>query len=65
MLKEYHNRSHARHSEVLILILMEHAQRDLRAHGVHERGAVLILILMEHAQRVVEIEGIIHHGVQS
>ena len=37
---------------VLILILMEHAQRVLR-RGSHQalRGSVLILILMEHAQR--------------
>ena len=41
---------------VLILVLMEHAQRgdgqDWRT--CHQRQDVLILILMEHAQRVYE-----------
>ena len=39
-----------KHQFVLILILMEHAQRDM----VEDEGRlcyVLILILMEHAQR--------------
>ena len=36
---------------VLILILMEHAQRDAVAL-FDSFGGVLILILMEHAQRV-------------
>ena len=37
---------------VLILILMEHAQRDCAVvRGVRLFGFVLILILMEHAQR--------------
>ena len=39
---------------VLILILMEHAQRVYKmAPNVVITGAVLILILMEHAQRVI------------
>ena len=42
---------------VLILILMEHAQRDLVEIQRVVRHGVLILILMEHAQRVVKI----HH----
>ena len=38
---------------VLILILMEHAQRVIRVHDkVFHLTEVLILILMEHAQRV-------------
>ena len=37
---------------VLILILMEHAQRVVEDEGVIHHGIqVLILILMEHAQR--------------
>ena len=37
---------------VLILILMEHAQRDVvENEGFVRDGVVLILILMEHAQR--------------
>ena len=40
-------------SDVLILILMEHAQRNhIRSCGGHIWMPVLILILMEHAQRV-------------
>ena len=39
-------------SEVLILILMEHAQRVQSWCAEHTSNAVLILILMEHAQRV-------------
>ena len=38
-------------SAVLILILMEHAQRDLDWNEWFEFYSVLILILMEHAQR--------------
>ena len=36
---------------VLILILMEHAQRAARDRMVATTTIVLILILMEHAQR--------------
>ena len=40
---------------VLILILMEHAQRDKRdlTRNVYHTHEVLILILMEHAQRAL------------
>ena len=42
-------------SVVLILILMEHAQREKQFVAYCERhGLVLILILMEHAQRALE-----------
>ena len=42
--------------DVLILILMEHAQRDeLDMERIEEWLGVLILILMEHAQRVWKI----------
>ena len=56
MLKESHT-SNALYSvilNVLILILMEHAQRDPSQYGglVSKAAKVLILILMEHAQRV-------------
>ena len=37
---------------VLILILMEHAQRDPQFGQYEKSKRVLILILMEHAQRV-------------
>ena len=38
---------------VLILILMEHAQRERTENAFHSKlSRVLILILMEHAQRV-------------
>ncbi len=37
--------------DVLILILMEHAQRGQGCSQIPHRGIVLILILMEHAQR--------------
>ena len=37
---------------VLILILMEHAQREITLNGKTLYAYVLILILMEHAQRV-------------
>ena len=36
---------------VLILILMEHAQRELPVHSKVTDKSVFILILMEHAQR--------------
>ena len=36
---------------VLILILMEHAQREIVCVSWDEPQTVLILILMEHAQR--------------
>ena len=38
---------------VLILILMEHAQRGAASAIVKSNKDVLILILMEHAQRVI------------
>ena len=50
-------------NSVLILILMEHAQRDSRPNGNSTCKRVLILILMEHAQRVVESEGSVHHRI--
>ena len=40
-----------RFRRVLILILMEHAQREFVGVGDYLVTAVLILILMEHAQR--------------
>ena len=41
-------------TNVLILILMEHAQRGRALYSArHPRVCVLILILMEHAQRDV------------
>ena len=49
---------------VLILILMEHAQREGLDMVEDQRFVcVLILILMEHAQRVVENEGIVCNRV--
>ena len=52
MLKEFLVQRLLQHTlDVLILILMEHAQRVChRVIGVKNNG-VLILILMEHAQR--------------
>ena len=54
MLKETKNQFVAyckRHNLVLILILMEHAQREIQFQADYGYGIVLILILMEHAQR--------------
>ena len=53
MLKELgrHLRLQAGEKSVLILILMEHAQRVLDSLYIDEDHPVLILILMEHAQR--------------
>ena len=53
MLKEYIHITGRQLSSVLILILMEHAQRGTSnaPHSIPCRD-VLILILMEHAQRV-------------
>ena len=53
MLKENGEiRSYFKGSHVLILILMEHAQRGDEKRNDRLCKAVLILILMEHAQRV-------------
>ena len=54
MLKELlHHSNNLRHNLVLILILMEHAQRvDVKKNPKTGKLCVLILILMEHAQRV-------------
>ena len=53
MLKEFMTKYNISKNEmkVLILILMEHAQRDVSNHGLVIMHQVLILILMEHAQR--------------
>ena len=53
MLKEcYIHPCNRKAAEVLILILMEHAQRETNDMITqHQFVAVLILILMEHAQR--------------
>ena len=52
MLKEKHVKQKPHNYEVLILILMEHAQRENTVRGVlRAPRTVLILILMEHAQR--------------
>ena len=52
MLKEYESIKMDRTTRtVLILILMEHAQRDLQKACLCATVRVLILILMEHAQR--------------
>ena len=51
--KSFSSRDLTTSSGVLILILMEHAQRVLGKHHVVVLNIeVLILILMEHAQRV-------------
>ena len=56
MLKEYLYRLlHNLSAYVLILILMEHAQRALSYEVKQLKIAVLILILMEHAQREEEV----------
>ena len=54
MLKEFiQNYGNNKLQWVLILILMEHAQREFQAdYGYGITMPVLILILMEHAQRV-------------
>ena len=39
--------------QVLILILMEYAQRAMLLSANNHSGAVLILILMEYAQRAI------------
>ena len=53
MLKEKYNKeSNKTFNKVLILILMEHAQRDVLLLQRYMK-LVLILILMEHAQRGV------------
>ena len=49
------------HSYVLILILMEHAQRGRGQDRRKGHQRVLILILMEHAQRAVEQDKTYHH----
>ena len=56
MLKEYGYKIYRTrpNSRVLILILMEHAQRACVTHkSIGAALLVLILILMEHAQRVL------------
>ena len=53
MLKEGYRASVQRnHVRVLILILMEHAQKDGKSYRAKSLlWGVLILVLMEHAQR--------------
>ena len=52
MLKEPEAKTFAQgEAQVLILILMEHAQRVFNCWHDWARYSVLILILMEHAQR--------------
>ena len=53
MLKEMCATSFSANAEcvVLILILVEHAQRDVLTYDENGNPAVLILILVEHAQR--------------
>ena len=50
--KRYNNSNLHNSVKVLILILMEHAQRESERNGeIRNYFKVLILILMEHAQR--------------
>ena len=54
MLKEIKLSENGKKGNVLILILMEHAQRDaVRDMIENNPDRVLILILMEHAQRAI------------